>query len=189
MAEPLPKAEIRTARLLLRPLHDGDAEPMFALFANWEVARWLSAPPWPYTRSDAEAFIHRCMAGGPDAEAALAITHDGTLVGSVGVRMRAASHLQRGDGPNIGYWIGEPYWGRGYMTEALAGIVGHVFATRPDDAIYCGAFTHNVASLRVQEKVGFERDGETMLHSTPRGGDFPHINTMLTRARFSKVPG
>ena len=111
----------------------------------------------------------------------MAIVRDGALIGVVGVRMQPSSHLQRGAGPNIGYWIGQPYWGKGYMTEALAGIVEHVFATLPHDAIYCGAFAHNVASLRVQEKVGFQRDGDTMLHSNPRGGAFPHVNTVLMR--------
>ena len=45
----------------------------------------------------------------------------------------------------------------------------------------------NLASLRVQEKAGFVHDGETMLHSTPRGGDCPHINTVLTRVRFEAL--
>jgi RimJ/RimL family protein N-acetyltransferase len=48
---------IRTERLLLRPLRPEDAEPIFDLFANWEVVRWLSTPPWPYTLDDARTFI------------------------------------------------------------------------------------------------------------------------------------
>ena len=51
-------------------------------------------------------------------------------------------------------------------------------------ALYCGAFAGNDASLRVQEKVGFVRDGKTMLYARPRGGEFPHVNTMLTRTGF-----
>ena len=54
-------------------------------------------------------------------------------------------------------------------------------SVRTTDAIYCGAFTENAASLRVQEKAGFVRDGDTTLFSRPRGGDFPHVNTVLTR--------
>jgi RimJ/RimL family protein N-acetyltransferase len=70
------------------------------------------------------------------------------------------------------------------MTAALRGVVDHVFCMQPHDTIYCGAFVGNCASIRVQEKVGFARDGETMLYSRPRGGEFPHINTLLTRAKF-----
>ncbi len=70
------------------------------------------------------------------------------------------------------------------MTEAVRAFVQHIFTSPAVDAIYSGAFTENTASLRVQEKAGFVRDGDTTLFSKPRDGDFPHVNTMLTRARF-----
>jgi RimJ/RimL family protein N-acetyltransferase len=177
--------EIRTARLALRLVHESDDERLFALFADWEVIRWLSSPPWPYTRQDMQSFVRsQAKPAAGEAETRFAITLEREPVGIIGVRMRPASHLQRGAGPNIGYWLGPPYWGHGYMTEALRGVVGHVFSTLPHDAIYCGAFVGNDASLRVQEKVGFLRDGETLLHSRPRGGDFPHINTVMMRSDF-----
>src|SRR5436190_1985080 len=49
--------EIRTARLVVRPVRASDDERLFHLFANWEVIRWLSSPPWPYTRADMQSFI------------------------------------------------------------------------------------------------------------------------------------
>ena len=98
--------------------------------------------------------------------------------------MRPANPLQRGAGPNFGYWIAQRYWGRGYMTEALRSGVDHVFRMGRHEAVYCGAFAGNDASLWVQEKVGFVRDGKTMLYARPRGGEFPHVNTMLTRTGF-----
>jgi RimJ/RimL family protein N-acetyltransferase len=177
--------DIRIARLVLRLVRAGDGERLFALFADWEVIRWLSSPPWPYTRADMQSFIReRAEPASEDAECRFAITLEREPIGSIGVRMRPASHLQRGAGPNIGYWLGRRYWGRGYMTEALYGVVSHLFSTLSHDAIYCGAFVGNEASLRVQEKVGFVRDGETMLRSRPRGGEFPHVNTLVTRTKF-----
>jgi RimJ/RimL family protein N-acetyltransferase len=177
--------EIPTARLVVRPVRASDDECLFHLFANWEVIRWLSSPPWPYTRADMQSFIRGQAKPTPeDPESRFAITLAREPIGIVGVRVRPASHLQRGAGPNIGYWLGQPYWGRGYMTEALRAVVEHVFATLPDDAIYCGAFVGNDASLRVQEKVGFVRDGETKLFSRPRGGEFSHVNTLLARRGF-----
>jgi len=174
----------RAARLALRLVGEEDDEILFPLFADWEVIRWLSSPPWPYTRADMQSFV-RAQAAAPDGEAPetrFAITLEQAPIGVIGVRMRAASHLQRGDGPNVGYWIARRHWGRGYMTEALRGVVDHVFRTGPHEAVYCGAFADNAASLRVQEKVGFVRDGETMLYARPRGAEFPHVNTRLTRA-------
>jgi RimJ/RimL family protein N-acetyltransferase len=180
--------EIRSKRLVLRALRASDAEALFALFSNWEVVRWLSLPPWPYTLDDARGFAEGAAQRHLDgAEASYAVTLQDALIGGIGVRLRPQSHLQRAAGPNFGFWVGQPYWGRGYMTEAVWALVQQVFARTPCDAIYAGAFVDNVASLRVQEKAGFLHDGETMLHSNPRGGDYPHVNTVLTRARFDAL--
>jgi RimJ/RimL family protein N-acetyltransferase len=179
---------IRTERLLLRPLRPEDAGPLFALFNNWNVVRFLSSPPWPYTLADAEWFVSEVIAHSPELdEDALAITQDGHFIGVIGVRLREASVLQRGSGPNIGYWIGEPFWGRGLMSESVRAFVQHIFKLTDADAIFSGAFTENAASLRVQEKTGFVRDGDTTLFSRPRGGSFPHVNTVLTRTGFERL--
>ncbi len=181
----LDDVQIVTERLRLRPLEPRDDEAIFALFASWNVIQYLSMPPWPYVRDDARSYVGMVVNGsGDDPEKAFAIELDGALIGAIGVRMRPASHLQRGAGPNIGYWLGEPYWGHGYMTEAARGFIGTVFESYGCDMVYSGAFTENAASLRVQGKVGFLRDGETMLASRPRNGTYPHTNTVLTRARF-----
>jgi RimJ/RimL family protein N-acetyltransferase len=177
---------LRTQHLLLRGLRPDDAEPLFALFNNWNVIRFLSSPPWPYLPEDSRLFVDGSVARIRD-EDNLAITLNGTFIGIIGVRIREANNLQRGAGPNIGYWIGEPFWGRGLMTEALRAFAAQTFCASASDAIYSGAFTENVASLRVQDKVGFIRDGETTLFSTPRDGEFPHVNTVLTRARFEQL--
>jgi RimJ/RimL family protein N-acetyltransferase len=178
---------LSTERLLLRPLRPDDAAPLFALFNNWNVVRFLSSPPWPYTLDDARWFVRSAITHAAELnEEVLAITHDDAFIGVIGVRFREANALQRGAGPNIGYWIGEPFWGRGLMSEAVRAFVRHIFKVCENDAIYSGAFTENVASLRVQEKIGFVRDGDTTLSSKPRGGDFPHVNTVLTRKRFER---
>ena len=174
--------ELRTDRLLLRPMRPDDAAPLFALFNNWNVVRFLSSPPWPYTLDDARWFVRAAVTRAAELdEDVLAITHDGIFAGVIGVRFREANTLQRGAGPNIGYWLGEPLWGRGLMTEAVGLFVRHIFNATGSDAIYSGAFTENATSLRVQEKVGFVRDGDTTLFSKPRGGEFPHVNTVLKR--------
>jgi RimJ/RimL family protein N-acetyltransferase len=148
--------EIQSDRLILRAWRHSDAEALFALFNNWEVVRWLSWPPWPYVIDDARSYI------------AGAIQQQGCST-SAGQPLAACA------GPNFGYWIGQPYWGRGYMTEAVRALARAVFGRGPHDAIFSGAFTDNVASLRVQEKAGFVRDGDTMLHARPRGATFPTL--------------
>jgi len=173
---------IRTARLLLRPSRDGDADQLFALFANWDVIRWLSSPPWPYRREDMQRYTQQSAEAA--AETRFVITRDETPIGLIGVRMRPASHVQRHPGPNVGYWLGQPFWGHGYMSEAARGVAAHIFSERAHDALYAGAFVGNEASLRVQEKLGFVRDGDSMLFSNPLQKELPHINTVLSRAAF-----
>ena len=174
---------IRTERLLLRRLCAGDAQAVCSGIADWEVMRWLSQPPWPYAVQDAIDFIQSCTEGAL-GNTSLALTLDGGAIGVIGLRVNAAGRSQRGAGPNLGYWLGRPYWGRGYMTEAAHALLAHAFAAGVGDTIYSGAFADNAASLRAQAKLGFVGDGETMVHAKPRGADFAHINTRLTRSAF-----
>ena len=176
--------DVRTRRLWLRPPCESDAEQLYALFANWDVVRWLSAPPWPYAPDDARFFINARKASSPECITA-AIILDNALIGIIDAIIKPASTVQRERGYAIGYWIGQPYWGRGYMSEAARAFIAHVFATIPDETIYSGAFVDNAASLRIQEKLGFTRDGEATSFSNPHGKDVLHVNTSLTRARFA----
>jgi RimJ/RimL family protein N-acetyltransferase len=183
MSQELAKSIIGTRRLILRPLRESDAAAIFALFNDWNVVRWLSSPPWPYTRADADNFVHAALNPADEtAETAFAITLQDRLIGTIGLRARPASNLQSNAGLNVGYWLGTPYWRHGYMTEALRALVNHVFALSGDDALYCGAFAENRGSLRVQEKAGFIPAGETVLFSRPNGRELAHVNTVLTRA-------
>ncbi|MEA2880378.1 MAG: hypothetical protein QOF14_5574 [Hyphomicrobiales bacterium] len=176
--------DVRTARLVLRPPRDSDAEHLFQLFGNWEVIRWLSSPPWPYALEDARDFVAARSRPDPDFITAV-ITLDNELIGATDAIIKSASTVQRERGYSLGYWIGQPYWGRGYMSEAARGFVGHVFATIADDTLYSGAFSNNAASLRIQEKLGFRRDGEGTFYSNPHAKDMHHVNTSLARADFA----
>ena len=182
----LKQIDKRTARLSLRPPRESDAERLHELFANWEIIRWLDSPPWPYRPEHAREFIEVRKLPSTDFITA-AIVLDGALIGFIDALLKPQSVLQRTRGYAIGYWIGQPFWGRGYVSEAARGFLAHVFAAIPDDAIYSGAFRDNAASLRIQEKLGFERDGEAVSFSNPHQRNVAHVNTVLTRARFAAV--
>src|SRR5215470_13778072 len=102
--------EICSERLVLRGWRPTDAEALFALFNNWEVVRWLSLPPWPYTLDDARSHIEEALnRRSKEAEESYAVTLNAEVIGGIGLRVRPASHLQRTAGPNFGFWIGQPY--------------------------------------------------------------------------------
>lgn len=179
---------IQTERLLLRPLRSSDAEPLFAQFADWEVIGWLGTPPWPYSRDDAHSFTALQLSRPPAATGYLAILLGDALIGGVDAGSRGPTDTPSPRSPTLGYWLAQRHWGRGYMTEAARAYVARVFARTAIDTIYSGAFVGNGASLRVQEKLGFERTGEALVHCRPRGEKLAHVNTQLTRSQFLAQP-
>lgn len=173
---------ILTPRLRLRPLAIEDAQPIANLVGNWNVARWLAAVPFPYTLADAEAFI--IDAGLRPVERrgiVCAIAREGDLIGVASVEQRQA-------GPVLGFWLGEPYWGNGYMSEAAEALVGTFFARSPEASIRSGYLEGNRASARIHEKLGFEMTGHGMLSSRANGRDMPDVELLLTHTGFTSRP-
>jgi RimJ/RimL family protein N-acetyltransferase len=103
--------------------------------------------------------------------------HDGELIGGLGFKK-----LQ--ETPEIGYWLGRPYWGKGYMSEALKAAIGWLFENTSHARLACEAMTENPASLRVMEKMGFRQVGEVGCASVSRGDTLPAIRTEMTRTDF-----
>jgi RimJ/RimL family protein N-acetyltransferase len=111
-------ASLQTERLRLRPLTPADAPRLAELANDFDVVRMTGGMPYPYALADAEGFIGRASEADPDREAHFAIDLAGEgLVGSVGFYPRERP------GPELGYWLGRPFWGRGIATEALAAIM------------------------------------------------------------------
>ena len=149
--------ELRTRRLLLRPWSARDEDALVRHADNRNVSRTLrDAFPHPYTREDAREWIEsRAADAGPTLD--FAIELDGEAVGSVGLRRRAdilRCSLE------VGYWLAEPLWGRGLVTEAVAAVVDYAFATLPEiEVVQAHHIGSNRASGRVLEKCGFRLDG------------------------------
>ena len=143
---------IRTPRLILRALGEHDLADVAELAGDWDVASMTARIPYPYTLQDARQWLH----GLEDGEFVRAITaaSDGRLLGITGY---LPSH--DGTAAEIGYWIGKPYWGNGYATEAARSLVNYCFDRADFTTLTCCHFTDNPASARVIEKLGFTDDG------------------------------
>jgi RimJ/RimL family protein N-acetyltransferase len=87
-----------------------------------------------------------------DGETVFAITLDGALIGCCGIDLRP-------DGPELGYWLGVPFWGNGYATEAARAVIDCAFCELGHQALRSGARVSNPASRRVLEKCGFQWTG------------------------------
>jgi RimJ/RimL family protein N-acetyltransferase len=143
---------IETARLVLRAPIRGDVPDLVKLADNKAIADKLSRLPHPYTRADGIGFVE-IIAQRPD-ERPYAITLDDQFIGVVGFTFNA------GQLPELGYWLGEPYWGRGLMSEAVKGLIEAAFATHLFPRLKARALASNDGSLNVLGKAGFVRTGE-----------------------------
>lgn len=139
----------------LRPWRATDA-PALALHANnRNVSRHLRDRfPYPYHPSDAERFLALAVAQDPPRN--LAIEVDGEAAGSVALTLH--DDVGRGTA-EIGYWLAEPCWGRGIMTDAVRAMVAHGFDRFALRRIEARVFSSNPASARVLEKAGFTLEG------------------------------
>jgi len=144
----IPDCQVRTYRV-------SDAESLATHANNRKV--WLNlrdAFPHPYTLDDARAFIHAALARTPQTHFAIAV--DGQAVGGIGFRLHEDVERVSAE---IGYWLGEPFWGRGIVTEALIAVTAHAVRAHGLTRVFAVPFAWNPASLRVLEKAGYVREG------------------------------
>lgn len=142
---------LKSGLLLLRPWQPGDEDSLIKYGNNKKIAMNLRDRfPQPYTQKDAEEWIN--IAGNQTPKTNFAIVVDGHAVGGIG--------LMLGDdvfrlSAELGYWLGEPYWGKNITTEAVKLVTGYGFDTLSLVRIHAGVFDWNPASGRVLEKAGF----------------------------------
>lgn len=143
--------ELRLSQCIIRNWRRADA-PSIARYANnykiWRNVR--DRFPHPYTLMDAEEWVRYASRETP--ELSFAIEVGGEAAGGIGLLLKEDIYRRTAE---IGYWLGEPFWGRGIMTEAVRALTGHAFATFDLARIYAGVFESNPASMRVLEKAGY----------------------------------
>jgi RimJ/RimL family protein N-acetyltransferase len=157
-------------RLVLRAPHEEDIDALAHLANNANVATMVSRMPHPYTVNDAADFVRRTKAGGI-GKCVYAITKadNGAFLGCCGIEPTEDPATVE-----IGYWLGEPHWNKGYTTEAAHALIDMVFRTRPDvEQIDARCRVTNVASRRVIHKCGFQFQGSGLAASLALGSNVP----------------
>ncbi|HEX2451576.1 MAG TPA: GNAT family N-acetyltransferase [Gemmatimonadales bacterium] len=148
---------LRTPRLALGPLASGDLQALVTLAGAFEIADTTATIPHPYATEDARMFLAldaaERAAGGAMR---FAVRHDGgELVGVVGLHQIDRDQLRA----ELGYWIGVPWWGRGYATEAAGAVVAYGFENLGLHKIHAHYLARNPASGKVLERIGMRREG------------------------------
>jgi ribosomal-protein-alanine N-acetyltransferase len=161
--EPFPT--LRTDRLVLREFAMADAPELHRLAQAREVARTMLHHPHPYEEGMAEEWIkglRPMFESGKGTTFAVVLQEGGTLIGTVSLYTRAPDGTavlgEEGTGL-LGFWLGVPYWNKGYATEAVAEVVRYGFEERGLLRIRANHFGSNAASGRVLGKVGMSHVG------------------------------
>ena len=155
---PMPTPQLQTVRLTLRPYDLADIPALIRLAGAREVAATTLRIPHPYTEEAAQQFIATCEQdadSGSITRFAICLRDDGQFCGGIGLRMDEGQPHRA----ELGYWLGVPYWGRGYATEAAQALLDYGFDTLGLHRIYASYVTQNVASGGVLRKIGMTREG------------------------------
>jgi len=153
--------ELKTDRLILRDLKVSDAKNIAKYANNINVSKYLLVVPYPYRLKDAKQFIRGCLKKQKEKqrssyEFGIVLKEDNNLIGLIGL-----SKIDRFQGTaTIGYWLGEPYWGKGIMSEALGKVIEFSFNKVKLRRINIEAFTGNEASNALIKKYGFTYEGK-----------------------------
>jgi len=152
-----------TERLVLRPPHEDDIPELAELADDRRIAEMLGRMPHPYGEREARAFVEgtrQNVAAG--CTYAVTLAESGAFIGCAGLHGRP-------QGLELGYWIGRPYWGRGYATEAAHALVDLAFRASAIERLHVSCRVINSASRRVIHKCGFQYAGQGMLESLAAG--------------------
>ncbi len=142
-----------TERLILRPWNEADAESLFEYAKDPEVGPIAGWPPHKNVEESRsiikEVFsVEECYA--------ICEKENNRAIGAIALKLNGTTDMtERDDECELGYWLGKPYWGRGYMPEAAKELIRHGFEDLGMTTIWCGYYNGNNKSQRVQEKVGF----------------------------------
>jgi RimJ/RimL family protein N-acetyltransferase len=171
---------LETARLILRAPRLEDAKAVATLINDRRIAENTARIPHPYTVADAQHFI--ATANRSDGEVAFFVTlTDGTLIGGCGLGRLF------GNDPEIGYWLGVPYWGKGYATEAARAVIDYAFADLGFEKLEAGARVSNPASRRVLEKCGFQWTGVMLMRVRALNSAAPVDRFRLDRGLWASL--
>lgn len=171
--------KLETERLLLRAPRRSDAATIVSLIGDYDVCKNLGTVPYPYSARHMDEWLDALEQHRANGEFTFGITRrgDGAYMGGCGLNLKDGKY-------ELGYWLGKPYWGAGYATEAARRLVAFLFDELNADGVWAGFYADNPASGHVLAKTGFLPSGREMRACAARGIDVDCHMVALSRAEF-----
>lgn len=175
---------LKAKRVVVRSVRAADVEAMGLLCGDYDVVKMLSRVAHPYDFEAGRSYLAQMEVAALNwreaEEIAFAIDYDGALIG--GLSLSRLHHM-----PVIGYWLGKPFWGLGFMTEAVRVVLSWLFLATDYEMVMATAMTENLGSQAVLKKNGFKLAGYGEGMSLARGAKVPDVHMKLTRADFEQM--
>lgn len=173
---------LSSQRLLLRQPTHSDIDAICTLANNWEVVRWMGRLPFPYLRKDAAFFLEKLV---PHEAVWIFQDRESTdVLGVGGLNQHAVSGKVE-----LGYWLGQDHWGKGFATEASRAILDYAFGPLALPGVVSGCFTGNARSAHVLTKLGFRTVGTSTRWCMAQANELPHLDMALTREGWDLMGG
>jgi 8-oxo-dGTP diphosphatase len=170
---------IETPRLILRAVTVADAPWIERYVSDWDVARHTARIPHPYPAGGGVEFV-RGLDPKDGPTFAIERREDREPVGLIGLELAGSGAAE------IGFWIGKPFWRRGYASEALGAVIEHAFLKLGLSSLIALAVPENPASIRAQEKAGMVFTGMTENDAPARGGKHKVERRVLQQVQWRK---
>ncbi|MGQ0486403.1 MAG: GNAT family N-acetyltransferase [Hyphomicrobiales bacterium] len=170
--------------MLLRPLRQSDLVPLASALNNYRIVRNTARIPWPYTVDDARQHLDRLSQTVPGTLQLTIVERirPDTILGGIGYETGAADHSAE-----LGYWLAEPVWAKGFGYEAARAVTAHGFEVAAHERLVAGYRHGNEASRRILDRLGFRIVGHEMRYSRSAGRETPVARLELTRREWFRV--
>lgn len=165
--------EITTLNLVLKKPNNKDITSLIEELNNWNISKWLVEVPYPYSINDANYWIKKTK----EDEFSFNIYLNNKLIGGISISKKLGNTKWE-----LGYWIGEKYWGNKYAKEACESLIKYFFTNTSNNIIYASHMKDNMKSKKIILSLGFKEIGLGSKYSLSRQEEIEDINYQLIKS-------
>ena len=167
------KIELHTDNLVIKKPSEKHLKSLIKELNNWNISKWLIEVPYPYSIDDAKYWIKKTK----QDQYSLNIYLKNKLIGGVSL-----TNQRENSKWELGYWIGEEYWGNGYAIEACENLISYFFSNTNNSIIYASHMKDNIKSKKIIIKLGFKLVSSGKKFSISRNGMVEDLNYELRKS-------